>query len=509
MAGMTGKSSSQGHAVTHTFVLVAVLVFFCILAIHLRFHGLGTRSLWLDEFSTWHVSRMPLSESLRWQPELTKPPLYQLCLRALTDDPHPSEWTLRLPAAVCGVLAVLAGAWLARLSGGWITCVALAGLAACSVLQINYSQEARGYSMMALGCTLSVVCWYKLVVDRRTRYLYGYVAATVLSFHAHYLTILTVLAEVLWYVWLRLRVRRGSSDHLVRPIVALGISGLICAPIVIHYVYCRSSAFQGLGWIPPATWRSSLAVLEELTFGRLWVFAVLLPGIILWLAAWFGWKPRPFSHRGGDLHSGPRDVCGLLLIWLGCVWFGLLILSWLVHPAMLARYALPAAVPALLIPLLVSHRLDRRAPLLLMVFFVVYSSPAWIEAATEYEPGFRELVQFLDDRVDPASEGVVLTIDNQTYPNWEDMERLAIQYYPLDGIEVQELHLGPDGVSPLNRILQEDPRLLYLVVMRADPLAILERAGRGALSITLDGQSYSQLPFAPYRLVLVAPARPN
>ncbi len=41
-----------------------VLIVLMVLGGYLRFVGLGTRSLWLDEFSTWHVSRIDLRKSL-------------------------------------------------------------------------------------------------------------------------------------------------------------------------------------------------------------------------------------------------------------------------------------------------------------------------------------------------------------------------------------------------------------------------------------------------------------
>jgi hypothetical protein len=501
---MAGVPNAQaGSKSSRRTLALAVLALIVLFGAYLRFHGLGTRSLWLDEFATWHVSQMPLGESLGWQPELTKPPLYQLSLRCLTDDPHPSEWQLRLPAALCGVLAIAAAAWLGRLAGGWVTACALAALVACNPFQIEYSQEARAYSMMVLGCTLSIALWYRLVMTLRPRYFYGYIVATAVTFHAHYLTLLAVLAQVVW--WIIVQIRQPRAKRSLRPLYALIITGMLCVPMVAHYLYCRSSVFQGLGWIKPPTWGSALDVLGQLTFGRLWVFAILVPALVLWLAGSRGWQPARLPRPGGRLSGGAADVCALLIAWLACAGFGLLVISWLTHPAMVARYAIPSAVPALLIPLLVAYRLDRRLPLIIMIVFLVRAAPEWVYQASEYEPGFRELTEFLHERVDPATEGVVLTIDNRTYPNWEDMERLVFDYYPLNDIPVKELHLAPDGVTPKNRILEEDTRALWLVVLWADPFAILEKAGREARPIWYEGESYSRLIFRPYRLVSVAP----
>src|SRR5262245_26146785 len=135
--------------------LFQTLLFCCVLGLAavLRFSGLDSRSLWGDEFCTWKVSQMPIAESLVWQPELTKPPIYQFAIRGVKTlrwqpSTPPSEWQLRLPAALCGVLAVLAMWWLGSIAAGWTLGASAALLFAVNGMQIDYSQEARPYSML-------------------------------------------------------------------------------------------------------------------------------------------------------------------------------------------------------------------------------------------------------------------------------------------------------------------------------------------------------------------------
>jgi hypothetical protein len=156
----TFPSARSAPAIAAEVIALAAIL---VLAAYLRFDALGARSLWLDEFSTWHVSRLPLGQSLTWGPELTIPPLYQLLLRLLSPDPHPDEWVLRFPAAVAGLGAVAAAWWLGRTVAGAAAGCALAALMACNPLQIEYSREARPYSLLVLGCVLSTAAWYRLV----------------------------------------------------------------------------------------------------------------------------------------------------------------------------------------------------------------------------------------------------------------------------------------------------------------------------------------------------------
>jgi len=478
---------------------LCLLLLLVVLGGYLRFEGLGIRSLWRDELCTWHVSRMDLGDSLQWGPELTKPPLYQFALRLFTQDPHPSEWILRFPAAMCGILVVVLGWWFGRAVSGPYVGVALAGLLACNALQIEYSREARPYSMLVLGSLLSTFYWYRMVTAPRRHRIYAYTVTTVLTLYANYLAIFTIFAHGLW--WLAMMRKTRPSRQSIRPLAALIATGVLCLPLVYRYLHFKSSMFQGLEWIKPPTWSSALCMLGQLTFGGYWVFALLIPAALLWGAGAFGLSLKRLWRPGGPLFTGRNDICGLLLLWWLGAWFGLLLISWIAHPAMVPRYALPASVPALLLPLIMAYRLDRRAPLLIMLVFVWASTPDWSDR--QVDPGLRELAAFLNDQVDRQSEAVVLTIDNTIYPGGEDSERLGFQYYPMDNVPVTELYLESDGITPKNRAL-EDPRGLYLVVLWADPFPILQAAGREDLSIWYEGDSYSQLPFTPYRLVRVA-----
>lgn len=471
---------------------------------YLRLVRLGERSLWLDELCTWHVSRMDLGDSLRWEPELTIPPLYQFVVRAITDDPRPPEGLLRLPAAMAGIVSLAAVFWLGGLAGHWAIGVAAAGLLACNLLQIDYSQEARPYTLLVLGATVSMAAWYRLVVRARWLDFLVYVVVTTLTFHAHFLAAAGVAAQVLW--WLLLSWRRGPDRRALRPLAALAVTGGICTPIILRTILARGTTSHALSWIEPPTWERAFVILRQLTYGWHWVLIILLPGAALALV---GLRSRVNSAGGGyraRLAAGPEDLCGLLLIWLAGSWLGLLVVSWVLEPMLVARYALPAAVPALLLPLIVGHRLHRGAPLVILGLFVAGTAPNWINRSRVVEPGFRELTRYVQDHVDPEQAVVVLTLDEVNYPGWADMERLGFAYYPLNDRPIHELRVPAAGVPPDGAIL-EDPRALYVVVFRADILPVLAAAGRQVTPIRYEGESFSRLLFPPYRLIRVAPLR--
>ena len=498
VTGHDSRSKLSSIQVRYLLLLSLILL----LAAYLRFDGLGARSLWLDEFCTWHVSRLDLGDSLRWEPELTIPPLYQFTLRVLSGSPRPPEWLLRLPAAVCGILSVIAAYWLGKVLRNRAVGCALAGLVACSVLQLRFSQEARPYTMLVMGSALSITLWYRLVLHDRWVCFCAYIFATVLTFHAHYLAVLAILAQAVW--WLGVSIGRRADRRSFKPLIALLIVGLLCAPVIIRSAYFRSTVSQAIQWIEPPTWGSILAVLGDVTLGWPWLLLVLAPSVSIWVLGVRGRIASARLSRVGILFAGREDPCGLLLLWLLCGWLGLAVISWAVQPVMVTRYALPVAVPALLLPLVIGHRIHRYVPLAVTVLFILGTAPTWLKHGREVDPGFRELTAYVEQYLDPPREAIVLTIDEVNYPNWDDMERLALAYYPLEDRPVYELRVTRAGGLPADSILR-DPRALYLIVFRAEPFDLIEAAGREVTPIWHEGRSYSRLLFTPYRLMRVAP----
>jgi len=122
-----------------------------LLAAAVRLCGLGVQSLWLDEAFSHLFATLPLD--MVWQAmivDAVHPPLYYLLMRLVVALVGGSEFALRFPSALAGVLTVAllyrAGrAWSGGRAAGWA-----ALLLALNPFHIWYSQEARMYAL--LGC---------------------------------------------------------------------------------------------------------------------------------------------------------------------------------------------------------------------------------------------------------------------------------------------------------------------------------------------------------------------
>jgi hypothetical protein len=135
-----------------TIVLLGAIV--C-LGAWLRLEDLGGESLWLDESASWIQSRGSFAELIAMTANDNYPPLHNILLFAsMKVFGSDSEWVLRLPSALLGILNLVAIYWLGSMLGGRIAGLLAALILALSGFHIYYSQEARMYALLAFAATL-------------------------------------------------------------------------------------------------------------------------------------------------------------------------------------------------------------------------------------------------------------------------------------------------------------------------------------------------------------------
>src|SRR5918992_4431986 len=219
------------------------------LALFLRLHLLAQDSFWGDEL--FSVRRAQSDWDAFW--ELKRGPvamaLYYALLRfwILLGD---SESTVRLlsviPAVATVPLVYFMGKRLFDPRVGLIAALLLA----MNAFHIQYSQEARSYSLLILLVTLSSLFLARSVQRPSRMNWIGYTVASVLSVYAHPFALLALLAQVSSLAFLP---RRDIPwNGLCLSGLALGIALLpVLAPAARGFVDFDSTAdATPLGWIP-------------------------------------------------------------------------------------------------------------------------------------------------------------------------------------------------------------------------------------------------------------------
>jgi hypothetical protein len=210
-----------------------ILLGITVLAALLRFTGLGTWSLWVDEAHTWRDATMPLGGQLGFlAQQRAMYPLSFLLLRGLMSlgllGGGTEEW-LRLPFAFCGILTVPVLAYFgARVVGRRAALLASFFLAICP-WHIYWSQNARGYVMVPFFVIMGTIqFWRGCERGRRWPIVLGLLNIIVGGlFHP---TAFAMLPTLIFYPLLR-RVRRFGRWFWLP--IGGGLLLLVVAPALV------------------------------------------------------------------------------------------------------------------------------------------------------------------------------------------------------------------------------------------------------------------------------------
>ena len=225
----------------------------------LRAVALRAQSLWLDEAVTWANATHPTWGGTLFA-ESNHPPVWWLLTRAWVGVFGESEQSLRMPAALLGVVAI----WLAYLlalrlfdpartprRGGWGPRVAtpeasrtarglalwFAGFMAASAYFTEYAQEARMYPLMlveGLGLALLYLRWLD---TGRWQVAAAYAALGALAMHTHYYAIWIFAAHGVHLLWTRWRpLDEGPPVRILPMVLAIGAVGLSFLPWFLHFL---------------------------------------------------------------------------------------------------------------------------------------------------------------------------------------------------------------------------------------------------------------------------------
>ena len=230
-----------------------------LLAILLRSHQLGS-DLWLDEITTVLDSRA----TGWWEIATTfkiagRHVLNSLLVKAMVEIAGPSEWSVRLPAAVLGVAGVPAIYLLARPVFRRREALLVALLLATSYHAVFFSQNARGYTGHLLGAMLSTAFFLRALAGGKARDWLLHGVSTVFATAAMLLSLFVFaghVATLAAVVGLRVRRRQPVAALLKTAAATWGLTGLALGlllarilPALAGYVGPTYRS-EGLGFAP-------------------------------------------------------------------------------------------------------------------------------------------------------------------------------------------------------------------------------------------------------------------
>jgi hypothetical protein len=330
----TADTSSRGQRLRHSVddhVLVAIVA----AGAFLRFWGLGSQSLWYDEWLTSESSAGSVVDTLRHvlNREGAAPP-YFLGMWAWTQLAGRGALSLRLLPALAGVATIPVVYAAARtLLNSRRTARVVALLVAVNPMLVWYSQEARPYSLVA--CSAAVSIWgYARVrtheTPSRADWLLWTLAGAV-AIALHYFAACLVVAEaVALYVQ-----RSEDRRNLVRACIPAGVVLAVLAPFAV----VQRSKPGYPGWVEGWPYTERLRNALESAFvgpgapnARLWWVGLAAVAVAVGLLIW-------------RADRAEREVAGLFA-GLGAAVVGVAVVGVAVGvDGVLARYLIAGLVP--------------------------------------------------------------------------------------------------------------------------------------------------------------------
>lgn len=233
----------RGHGPALALILLAAAV--------LRTVAIGRESLWTDEALTLTIAHWPVRE-MATQPTDPTPFLYYALHKLLipADAGAAAARNISLVAGLLSVPAIYALGRLALGRRGGLLAAALLGL---SGPLIDYSQEARAYSLLVLLTILSAtgLLWWRRADrprDRRLALLL-FVSATALAFYTHLVAIFPIALALSLLLSFASRARPSRVPEALSAAAALG---LLAIPGLLRLA--RQAAIpDGFHWLPQAT----------------------------------------------------------------------------------------------------------------------------------------------------------------------------------------------------------------------------------------------------------------
>lgn len=182
-------------------VFISILLILS-LAFVIRIIALGSQSIWLDEAHSVWVAHMSPAGIWRAVADDVHPPLYFLALHYWMVLAGDSEFAVRLLSVIFGCLSVAAIYQIGKTLFDRETGLLCALFLAVTRMQVEFSQEARMYSLLVLLSLLSVLFFLRLFESGDKRTLFLYILCSILLMHTHFYALFVITAQNFFFLLL-------------------------------------------------------------------------------------------------------------------------------------------------------------------------------------------------------------------------------------------------------------------------------------------------------------------
>ncbi len=190
---------------------LAPLLAIFMLGLALRLYALDADSLWLDEIFTVTTSRLDFwSIPTFLATSDTHPPMLYVMAKLASGLWGGSEFAIRMPAALLGSVSVLFVFKVGEILWGRKEGLIAAFLLSISAYHVQYSQEARDYSLLVFLALLSLIFLLMALKQGQKRMWLLFALCTSFSIYTHDVAFLVLASELLFAAWVIVEDWRSS-----------------------------------------------------------------------------------------------------------------------------------------------------------------------------------------------------------------------------------------------------------------------------------------------------------
>lgn len=409
-----------------------------VLGTALRLYGLAGASLWVDEiYSIAYRGSLPILELIT-APE-PHPPLYFAMLKYWMALFGQSAFATRFLSVLFGVFAIVAMYYLGKQlfdrRAGYVAAVLLA----LSPFHIHASQTVRMYEPLTFFAILSLYFFVKMVENHNGGSKYWYVISTTLMCLTHLFGVFIILAQNIYFAGVFLTDTTGHRwADLKRWLLVQSAVGVIFSHFLVILLPRLLAATGGgqsnVAWLEAPQlidiWHVMLAIAGAplqypiINFGpsiKRMAMILLLVGTVAVLAGLLQFNTRNLRTWNVNRQWGRQKVlAGLILVVCLLVPF---VLSYLLTPMFVFRYAAPATVGFILL-IASGIATIRNAPLqVVLMLALVLSSVALVGAyhETSTEENWEDATEYV---LSDLSRGDLVIL----HPFWIDS---SVEYYGI------------------------------------------------------------------------------
>lgn len=464
---------------SHIFKKRLLLLVILLLGLSFRIYNLAKESIWIDEGVSIKIATKlnPVEIVKTRTPDL---PLYHFILHYWIKLFGNSEFSARFPSLIFGLLVLVMAYKMGTLIFDAETGLLGALLIGLSGFHIQYSQEARMYSMMAFFTLLSFYYFVKFIKGKGLAISLKYALSIIVLILTHFFGVVMVLSQGVYLLTLFLLFKNIPWDNVKRWLKLQAVLCILFIPLGIFLFVCFLAINSFPSWWIP---RPTLGLVATSFLEYSGSLPLVLIFFILSVLAMLNFKKlnngnqsagffEAIEHR--RLSVGITEVKNiyLLLVWLFFPIIILYLISLFLIPVYWTRYTIGCSLAFYLLIAKGLRNINNKRVKLLVIITVIFFSLANIMVYYRevHKENWREVAEDIGKNAKPADLLIfnpgTIQVPFNYYSKGKDLikENFLMMYETVN----------PENIGKVEEIIGGHKRIWVITTHNRDPNGLLK-----------------------------------